>query len=40
MIENTKVLLFIILFLAPLAWSINIWAKGIADELENQNKDE
>ena len=40
MIENTKVLLFIILIFAPIALSINLWAKGIADELKNQNEDE
>jgi len=40
MIENTKALLFIILIFAPIALIINLWAKGIADELKNQNKDE
>ena len=40
MIEKLKLLLFLILIVAPLTWSINIWAKGIVDELENQNKDE
>ena len=39
MIENLKLLLFLILIFGPLAWYINIWIKGIADEL-NQNKDE
>ena len=40
MIENLKLLLFLILIFGPIALSINIWAKGIVDELENQNKDE
>ncbi len=38
MIENLKLLLFLILFFAPLAWSINIWAKGIADELVSKGR--
>jgi len=40
MIENTKVLLFIILIFVPIALSINLWAKGITDEFLKQNKDE
>ena len=40
MIENLKLLLFLTLIFAPIALSINLWAKGITDELKNQNKDE
>ncbi len=38
MIENLKLLLFLILIFAPLALSINIWAKGITDELKNKDE--
>lgn len=38
MIENLKLLLFLILIFAPLALSINIWVKGITDELKNKDE--
>ena len=40
MIENTKVLLFIILIFVKIELSISLWTKGITDELKNQNKDD
>tara|TARA_B100002019_G_scaffold224333_1_gene197270 strand:+ start:876 stop:992 length:117 start_codon:yes stop_codon:yes gene_type:complete len=38
MIENLKLLLFLILIFLPLALSINIWAKGITDKLKNEDE--
>ena len=38
MIENLKLLLFLILIFVPIALSINIWAKGITDELKNEDE--
>ena len=38
MIENLKLLLFLILIFGPIALSINIWAKGIADELKKEDE--
>jgi len=38
MIENLKLLLFLILIFGPIALCINIWAKGITDELENKDE--
>jgi len=38
MIENLKLLLFLILIFVPIALSINIWVKGITDELKNEDE--
>ena len=38
MIENLKLLLFLILIFGPILWCINIWAKGITDELKNKDE--
>ena len=38
MIENLKLLLFLIFIFVPIALSINICEKGITDELKNEDE--